>query len=261
VASGAVPAPPPFARMAGHPLRWRLLGELARSDRRVRELVTLVDRPQNLVSYHLGRLRAAGLVRARRSSFDGRDTYYRLDLARCAEALAAAGVALHPGLRLDLAPPAAAGGGAARCSVLFLCTGNSARSQMAEALARARSGGRVRAFSAGSAPKPLHPSAVRVMAEHGIDLAGRRSTHLSVFAARRFDHVITLCDRVREACPEFPGHPGYIHWSIPDPAAAGGRGEDTYPAFQALAAELETRVGFLLAAISATPAKASHAEV
>jgi ArsR family transcriptional regulator, arsenate/arsenite/antimonite-responsive transcriptional repressor / arsenate reductase (thioredoxin) len=253
--SGTQLAPPPFARMAADPLRWRLLRELARSDRRVRELVMLAGQPQSLVSYHLGQLRASGLVGARRSSFDGRDTYYHLDLARCSQMLAAAGAALHPGLRLDPWPPAlAAGPGPAWCTVLFLCTGNSARSQAAEALARARSGGRVRAFSAGSDPKPLHPHAVQVMADRGIDLAGRRSKHLSEFAAEPFDYVTTLCDRVREVCPEFPGHPGYLHWSIPDPAAAAGSGDDTYPAFEHMAAELESRIGFWLAAISATPA-------
>ena len=118
---------------------------------------------------------------------------------------------------------------------------------MAEALARARSGGRVHAHSAGSRPKPLHPNAVRVMREAGIDLASHRPKHLEVFAAESFDLVITLCDRVREVCPEFPGHPGCIHWSIPDPAASSGSDEQTYPAFQQLAADLETRIGFLLA--------------
>jgi len=254
--SGSYPEPPPFARMVADPLRWRLLGELARSDRRVRELVTLAGQSQNLVSYNLGQLRARGLVRARRSSFDGRDTYYHLDLVRCAQSLAAAGAALHPGLRLDPAPPAPpAGTGPGRCAVLFLCTGNSARSQAAEALARARSGGRVQAFSAGSHPKPLHPHAVRVMASRGVDLAGRRPKHLSVFAGQHFDYVITLCDRVREICPEFPGHPGYLHWSIPDPAAADGV-QDTYPAFELMAAELETRIGFWLPAVGAAPAPA-----
>jgi protein-tyrosine-phosphatase/DNA-binding transcriptional ArsR family regulator len=247
--------------MAADPLRWRLLRELARSDRRVRELVSLAGQPQNLVSYHLGRLRDSGLVGARRSSFDGRDTYYRLDLARCAQALAAAGVALHPGLWTGAASPAPpAGGGRARCTVLFACTGNSARSQAAEALTEARSASRVRAFSAGSHPKPLHPSAVRVMASRGIDLAGRQSKHLSVFSGRRFDYVITLCDRVREVCPEFPGHPGYIHWSIPDPAATGGSDQDSYPAFEAMAAELETRIGFWLAAAGAAPEQATVQE-
>ena len=141
-------------------------------------------------------------------------------------------------------------------TVLFLCTGNSARSQMAEALTRDRSGGAVQAYSAGSHPKPLHPNAVRVMRdEHGIDLAGHESKHLSVFADHHFDWVISLCDRVREVCPEFPGHPETIHWSIPDPAAGHADDEASYPAFQQTAAELETRIGFLLAVLTnGTPA-------
>ena len=248
--------------MAAHPLRWQLLCELARSDRRVRELTALVGQPQNLVSYHLGELRASGLVGTRRSSFNGRDIYYRLDLARCAQALATAGGALHPGLRLGPPPPPVPpGAGPGQASVLFLCTGNSARSQIAEALTHTRSGGRVLAASAGSHPKPLHPNAVRVMAARGIDLTGWQPKHFSVFAARRFSYVITLCDRVREVCPEFPGHPGYIHWSIADPAAGGGSDEDTYPAFEQTAAGLAARIGFLLAALGAEPMPASPQEV
>jgi protein-tyrosine-phosphatase/DNA-binding transcriptional ArsR family regulator len=247
--------PPGFLQLAGHPVRWRLLRELARSDRQVRELTHLTGQRQSLVSYHLGRLRAAQLVSARRSSADGRDTYYTVDLARCGELLAAAGGALHPALRPGQ-DQAAAPRAAAR--VLFLCTGNSARSQIAEALAQRRSGGLVEAFSAGSHPKPLHPNAVRVMAEHGIDIRRRASRHLNVFAADRFGYVITLCDRVREICPEFGGHPRHIHWSIPDPAAAGDTDEASYPAFQAVAAELEARIGLLLAAIAATPARPAH---
>jgi protein-tyrosine-phosphatase len=80
-------------------------------------------------------------------------------------------------------------------------------------------------------------------------LAGQRSKHLGVFAETRFDWVITLCDRVREVCPEFPGGPEGIHWSIPDPVATGDDDEATYPAFQQTAAELETRIGFLLAVL------------
>jgi protein-tyrosine-phosphatase/DNA-binding transcriptional ArsR family regulator len=245
--------PPAFLQLAGHPLRWQLLSDLARSDRTVRELTDLVGQPQNLVSYHLGKLRDARLVSARRSSADGRDAYYSVALARFGELLARSGAALHPGLRL--APPAASDArpGTVTARVLFLCTGNSARSQMAEALARARSGGRVEAHSAGSHPKPLHPNAVRVMRdEHAIDLAGQHPKQLRVFAKKRFDHVVTLCDRVREVCPEFPGHPEAIHWSIPDPAAgpAGDDDEASYPAFQQTADELETRIGFLLAALT-----------
>jgi ArsR family transcriptional regulator, arsenate/arsenite/antimonite-responsive transcriptional repressor / arsenate reductase (thioredoxin) len=242
-------APPEFLQLTGHPLRWRLLGELARSDRMVHELTGLVGQPQNLVSYHLGKLRDARLVSARRSSADRRDAYYTVDLTRVGDLLSATGGALHPGLRLT--PPTRGSTGPATVRVLFLCTGNSARSQMAEALVRARSGGVVEAYSAGSHPKPLHPSAVRVMRdEHGIDLAGQASKHLGVFAGQRFDWVISLCDRVREVCPEFPGQPETVHWSVPDPAAGHADDDASYPAFQQTAAELETRIGFLLAALT-----------
>src|SRR4051794_40354351 len=175
-------APPPFLRLAGHPLRWRLLSELAHSDRRVGELCDLAGRRQSLVSYHLRQLRDAGLVSLRRSAADGRDTYYVLDLARCGELLTSAGVSLHPGLAPTLRPTR--GRGAAVARVLFLC-GNSARSQIAEALAAHLSGGAVSAASAGSIPKPLHPNAVRVMRKRGIDITGRRSKHLSEFAGQR----------------------------------------------------------------------------
>ena len=205
------------------------------------------------MSYHLGKLRAARLVWTRRSSFDARDTYYRVDLARCGELLAGVGAALHPGLQLVTAPPAETRPRrGAPVRVLFLCTGNSARSQMAEALIERVAGARVKAFSAGSHPKPLHHNAVRVMATYGIDVAGRRSKHLSEFAGRRFDYVISLCDRVREVCPEFEGAPETIHWSIPDPAHEGDTDSLTYPAFERTAAELDERIRFLVQLIDHT---------
>lgn len=239
--------------MAAHPVRWRLLNELAASDRRVSELCGLLERPQSLVSYHLACLRGEGIVSKRRSSADGRDSYYLLDLTRCGELLAASGTALHPGLRLTQPPRAGArldGRGCVR--VLFSCTGNSARSQIAEALAEGLGGGSLEAVSAGSHPKPLHPNAVRVMRERGIDLAGRRSKPLSEFSGQRFAYVVTLCDRVREVCPEFPGHPGLVHWSIPDPAREGDTDDETYPAFQRTATELVARIGFLIELVKHT---------
>jgi protein-tyrosine-phosphatase/DNA-binding transcriptional ArsR family regulator len=254
----AVPAgqreasPPRFLRLAGHPLRWRLLSELARSDRRVGELCELAGRRQSLVSYHLRQLRDGGLVSMRRSAADGRDSYYVLDLARCDELLWSAGVSLHPGLASTAHPRAACERRSAPARVLFLCTGNSARSQIAEALCERLSGGAVSAASAGSHPKPLHPNAVRVMRERGIDLSGRRSKHLSELGRRRFDYVISLCDRVREVCPELPGEPELIHWSIPDPAAEPASDERTLPAFERTAAELRARIGFLPEAIDPT---------
>jgi protein-tyrosine-phosphatase/DNA-binding transcriptional ArsR family regulator len=251
-AARADSSPPRFLRLAAHPVRWRLLSELAHSDRRVGELCDLAGRRQSLVSYHLRQLRDGGLVSLRRSAADGRDTYYVLDLARCGELLASAGVALHPALAPATQPQPRGDAGSTQARVLFLCTGNSARSQMAEALCVRLSHGAVGAVSAGSHPKPLHPNAVRVMRDRGIDISGRRSKHLSEFAARRFDPVISLCDRVREVCPEFPGGREPIHWSIPDPAREPGSDEDTLPAFERTAAELETRIGFLIGAITAT---------
>jgi ArsR family transcriptional regulator, arsenate/arsenite/antimonite-responsive transcriptional repressor / arsenate reductase (thioredoxin) len=238
---------PGFLQLAGHPLRWRLLTELARGDWQVRELTALTGQPQNLVSYHLARLREGGLVVMRRSSADRRDAYYSADLARCGELLAAAGGALHPGLRLVPPPPDHPGTGT---RVLFLCTGNSARSQMAQAFLEQMSAGAVTAASAGSHPRPLHPDAIAVMREHGIDISTRKPRHLDTFTGQRFSYVISLCDRLREICPDFPGPPEVIHWSIPDPGAGGGDDAGTYPAFRAVAADLRTRIRYLLARIS-----------
>jgi protein-tyrosine-phosphatase len=113
---------------------------------------------------------------------------------------------------------------------------------MAEALVGHRSGGAVEARSAGSHPKALHPEAVRAMADRGIDIAGQEAKALTRFTRNRFDRVITLCDKVREVCPEFPGSPLRSHWSIADPAATG-----TPAAFDAAADDIEGRVALLLA--------------
>jgi protein-tyrosine-phosphatase len=231
--------PPPFVRLAGHPLRWRLLTALARSDHRVRELVALVGEPQNLVSYHLRLLRDGGLVTATRSSFDGRDSYYHLDLGRCGDALADTGAALHPALG-----PVAERSVLTRrrVAVLFVCTGNSARSPIAEALLRHHTAGRVQAVSAGTHPEPaLHPQTVRVLREtFGIDVAGQRPRPVSATTRRRFDHVITLCDKAREACPPF-ANATRAHWSIPEPTD-----------FHHTATDIEVRIRHLLPVLTAT---------
>ncbi|QXN95610.1 ArsR family transcriptional regulator [Nocardia iowensis] len=246
--------PPDVLRLTGHPVRWQLLSELAASDRQVRELTKLIGQRQSLTSYHLGQLRDGGLVRMRRSSADKRDAYYSLDLVACRDELAEAGAALHPGLRLVPTvptPPMASPGRQSRppVRVLFLCTGNSSRSQMAEALLERLGGARVVAASAGTRPKPVHPNAVRVMHEHGIDIGGRHPKHVSVFADQRFDYVISLCDRAREACVEFPATAVVAHWSMPDPAAEPAVDGSDYPPFAHAANELKTRIHFLLQAI------------
>ena len=282
-----------MVRLLADPVRWRLMRELAAGDHRVRELAAAVGQPQNLVSYHLRQLRLGGLVSARRSSFDGRDTYYSLDLDGCSQALAGAAGALHPGLVPAGAAPgqlawaqAAVPQGTVRQAtvpravvphaaavpesavpgqpvpgqpvpgqpvvpngarrVLFVCTGNSSRSPMAEGLLRYRAGARVAAASAGIRPKPVHPHAVAVMRDrYGVDIAGHRPVLAETAARERFDYVISLCDKAREACPEFAGRPGLIHWSLPDPAAGEG-GPAGYAAFERTAAELDARIGFLL---------------
>lgn len=237
---------PQLMRMASHPMRWALLTELAGSDYRVRELAAAVDEPQNLVSYHLRLLRSAGLVDARRSTFDGRDTYYHLNLARCAEGFAEAATALHPALA-----PAASARPHVR-SVLFLCSGNSARSPMAEALLLKKGRGRIRAASAGSHPKPrMHPNAIRIMRDmYDIDLRGRRPQPLAAVARQRFDYVITLCDKVREYARDH-GIATAMHWSLPDPSAATGGERASYPEFRRVATELNRRIEFLLPVLAA----------
>jgi protein-tyrosine-phosphatase/DNA-binding transcriptional ArsR family regulator len=247
--------PPPLVRLAAHPIRWSLLRELGQSDRAVWELTELVDEPQNLVSYHLRQLREGGLVLARRSAADARDTYYAIDLAACRRELQAAGAGLHPSLSLapfarEMPRPPAIGG---KQRVLFLCTGNSSRSQMAQALLERMCDGAIEVASAGSHPKPLHPKAVRVMQRRGIDISGNRTKHFDEYAGQRFDMVITLCDRVREVCPEFPADPDLVHWSIPDPALDG-----TMKAFENTAVELETRIGYLLPLL--TGRRSTHAQ-
>jgi protein-tyrosine-phosphatase/DNA-binding transcriptional ArsR family regulator len=256
VSSRQVAAPPFFVGLVAHPVRWKLLTALADSDYRVRELVTRVGHPQNLVSYHLRLLRGGGLVTASRSSHDGRDSYYHLDLDRCADALTETGAALHPALGEYVAPTIPSGGQprAQQVAVLFVCTGNSARSPIAEALLRHYSADRVTVTSAGSRPKThLHPDAVRVLDDlFGIDISGQQPRHLDTLADRRFDHVITLCDKAREVCPEFPDLPRRVHWSIPDPATSGA-GPGSYAAFKRTAADIDTRVRHLLPVLGATP--------
>jgi ArsR family transcriptional regulator, arsenate/arsenite/antimonite-responsive transcriptional repressor / arsenate reductase (thioredoxin) len=246
--------PPVVLGLLADPVRWRLVQELGRSDRRVNELVDLLGKPQNLVSYHLAECRRAGIVSARRSSADGRDIYYRADLLRCQNLLVQVGASLHPALTVARGERSPEPVGRSRPRVLFLCTGNSARSQIAEALVTHCSAGRVAAYSAGSHPKPLHPNAAKVMGEFGIDISAHRSKPLSRYTRSQFDRVITLCDRVREIRTTFPGSPLSAHWSMADPAASSANEAASYQAFRDVADEINGRVTLLLADLQATPA-------
>jgi len=130
--------------------------------------------------------------------------------------------------------------------VLFVCTHNSARSQMAEAYLRHLGGDAFEADSAGTEPGALHPLTVEVMAEEGIDVSGQRAKVVDDFVQQPFDYVITVCDDAREACPFFPGAARRLHWSLPDPSAASGSREERLSAFRAVRDEVRHRVeGFL----------------
>src|SRR5262249_5281147 len=153
-------------------LRWAIVHLLARGDMRVREVVAATGEAPNLITYHLAQLRAAGLVWVRRSTADGRDSYYALDLDAVDAGMREGAGDIHPVLA-----PAGPDGRAPRpgigpSRVLFVCTGNSSRSPMAEAWLRHLGGPGVVAVSAGTVPSSLHPLAVAAMAERGIDISG-----------------------------------------------------------------------------------------
>lgn len=128
--------------------------------------------------------------------------------------------------------------------VLFICTGNSARSQMADALLRQLSHGQIEAFSAGSEPRPeIHPLARRAVQDlFGLDMAGQYPKRLDEFLGRRLDYVISVCDRADASCPIFPGDTERIHWSFEDPAAVEGTEEEKRRAFENTAKDLAGRI-------------------
>jgi arsenate reductase len=126
--------------------------------------------------------------------------------------------------------------------VLFVCTHNSARSQIAEALLQRDGGEDFEAHSAGTEMAGVNPSAIRVLAEIGIDWTGARSKSTAEFLGQRFDYVITVCDRAREACPVFPGITP-IHWGLDDPSEVEGSEAERLEAFRRTVAEIETRLG------------------
>jgi protein-tyrosine-phosphatase/DNA-binding transcriptional ArsR family regulator len=236
-----------FLKLLAHDLRWNLLRLLSQSDYRVQELVKSVNQPANLVSYHLRRLREHQLVSERRSSADSRDVYYTLDLDRMSQLYMATGDALHPALN-NTKPdpePQAKSIGDTPLRVLFLCTHNSARSQMAEGISRYHGGDKVEAFSAGTQVAQVRAEAIQTMADLGIDISHHRSKHLDEFIGQPFDYVITVCDQANETCPIFPGDPNRIHWSFPDPSAIEDP-KERQRTYHQIAQELTRRINFLL---------------
>jgi arsenate reductase (thioredoxin) len=126
--------------------------------------------------------------------------------------------------------------------VLILCTGNSARSQMAEGLLRHEAGDRFEVSSAGTKPTEVRPEAIAVMREMGIDISHHRSKSADEFLGQKFDYVITVCDNARESCPVFPGTARYIHWSLEDPATARGSEDERRLVFRRIRDEIAERL-------------------
>ena len=251
--------PPGFLQLAGHPVRWRLLRELARSDRQVRELTSLTGHPQSLVSYHLGRLRAgaAGIDAAQLGRRPRHLLHRRPGPLR--------GVAGRGGR--STAPGARAGPAARRPRPgrrRGCCSCAPATAPVPRSPRRSRSGvpaARSQASSAGSHPRPLHPNTVRVLAEHGIDVRGRAAKHLSVFAAdavRLRDHLVRPGPRGLPGVPRpSPSTSTGASPTRPRPVTPTRRA--TRPS-SAMAAELEDPHRLPARRDRATPARSAHQE-
>lgn len=237
---------PSVIKLLAHDLRWQLVQHLSHSDYRVNELVERLGEPANLTSYHLKQLRDGGIVVSHRSEADGRDTYYSLDLTRLREQYQAAGTLIHPALS-QMAEKYNAPDNSLR--VLFVCTHNSARSQMAEGLLRHLSDGRIQVYSAGSHPTRVHPEAIRTMNALGIDITAQEANHLSEYTDQPFDYVITVCDRAREVCPRFPGDGKQYHWGLSDPSDIDDPAERRL-AFTETALRLQSRIEYFLQSVT-----------
>ncbi len=134
------------------------------------------------------------------------------------------------------------GGLSGKQRVLFLCTHNSARSQMAEGLLRALAGDRFEAMSAGTEATHVRPLAVRAMEDVGIDISGQESKTLQRYLKEPFDYVITVCDDANEACPFFPGAANRLHWSFKDPSKAEGSAEERLAVFRSVRDRIRERI-------------------
>ena len=240
--------PPSVFKLLGHEIRWNIVTLLTHSDYCGQELVRLLRQPQNLLSYHLQLLHTQGVITERRSTADERSIYYSLDLDTLRTLYFASADALHPALHMpqqelqELEMHLLR----KRVRVLFLCTHNSARSQMAEGILRHLSKGSIEVFSAGSVPTSTHPLAIQVLSTMGIDSSQQHAKHMDEFKGQSFDYIVTVCDRIHESCPTFPGDPEQIHWSFHDPTTVEGSEQERSRAFEQVALQLTTRIRYLL---------------
>ncbi len=243
-----------FFRILGDETRLSIIRMLSAGDLRAGELGAALRLPSNALAYHLKQLQSLRLLRDRRSGADARDVYYHLDLDCLHHLFAETGNALYPGLGAASGNLVVDDFGSVRevtsvtarpLRVLFLCTHNSARSQISEALMRHMGGERVEVYSAGSMPTEVHPDTFTVLRELGVDASGLHAKSLDQFVGEQMDYTITVCDRMRDICPAFIGDPNQIHWSFPDPLLIE-EPEQRLNAFRQIAIELRTRIGYLL---------------
>lgn len=240
---------PPILKVLSNELRWHIIQLLKISDYKVSELMRLTDSAANQVSYHLAQLRELDIVSERRSSADSRDVYYSLNVARLQTLYHQAGEAIHPMLRVEGTPQAEPEPLQDSIRMLFLCTHNSARSQMAEGLAQHIGAGKIEAYSAGTEATFVKPEAIQTMHNRGIDISHQQSEVLDDYLDMAFDYVITVCDQAREVCPVFPHGNHHIHWSFPDPSIVEDP-QKRLAAFEEVARQLTTRIQYLMIMIN-----------
>ena len=145
-------------------------------------------------------------------------------------------------MTLEASPRAEAAAAPRKLQVIFVCTGNSARSQMAEAVLRHEAGDRFDVVSAGVSPRPVHPRTIAALGRAGIDISEAQSKPVGMFLGRRFDYIITLCDRARLTCPVFPGAKETLHWGLDDPTEVEGTEAEQQAAFERVLTEVAARI-------------------
>ncbi len=234
--------PPQILGVLADPTVWGIVTHLTQSDAHQQELAQALGVSPDDITAKATQLQPLGVISARQSDSNPQLTFYRLDLAALRDAWTAAGTAIHPfvgGVEEGLPDQITS-----KPRVLFLCTHNSARSQMAEGMLRHFSKGKVEAFSAGSVATRIHPQAIDTMNQAGIDITNQRSKHMDEYTGENFDYVITVCDQQHETCPVFPGTPKRIHWSFADPSAVAE--EDQPQAFKSVANQMRNLLRYFL---------------
>lgn len=231
-------------QLLADPIRWQIVTALAKSHHQLLELVMLTGQPIGIVRDCLAQLEKLGVVAIRQSDADSAVLYYALDVTHMRSLYLAAGASVHPALiaqEVTELPVVVE-----RTRVLFLCTHNSARSQIAEGLLRHYSQGRVDVYSAGSRPTAVHPLAIRVLGDIGIDISQHTAHDVRDYVDQAFDYVVTVCDEVREVCPSFPGDTQRMHWSFPDPTRSDLSSEEQLKLFRHTMIHMATMIHYLL---------------